>query len=88
MTTHDAEWLEEDRDYAKGHRRLMLARCPGCGLDLNETTDPDNEGAYEAPLPVRCHACTPLEHRKSEYKESPPGLLFRVYKQIKKRIRG
>jgi YD repeat-containing protein len=79
VTTHDPEWSEEDLGFAKAHRRREAERCPGCGLPLSETTDPDREGEYEAPPPTRCHACTPLEHRKSEYRESPPGLLFNVH---------
>ncbi|MGA4989865.1 hypothetical protein [Nonomuraea bangladeshensis] len=79
VVTYDAEWTEEDLAYAKAHRRIEHDRCPGCGLPLSETTDPDREGDYEAPPPMRCHACTPMEHRKSEYTESPPGLLFSVH---------
>jgi hypothetical protein len=79
VTTHDAEWTGQDLAYAQAHRRNTLDDCPVCGMPLSETTDPDNEGKYEAPPPMRCHACTPLEHRKSEYRASPPGLLYRVY---------
>ncbi|GAA2860145.1 hypothetical protein GCM10020220_056620 [Nonomuraea rubra] len=86
VTTHDPEWTDEDLGYAKAHRRNEFDKCPGCGLPLSETTDPENEGRYEAPPPMRCHACTPLEHRKSEYTESPPGLLFRVYLKVKKAL--
>lgn len=86
VTTHDAEWADEDLGYGKAHRRNEKGKCPGCGLPLAETTNPDNEGAYEAPPPMRCHACTPLEHRKGEYKESPPGLLYLVYLKVKKAI--
>ncbi len=86
VTTHDPAWLDEDLGYAKGHRRNEADRCPGCGLPLSETTDPEHEGSYEAPPPMRCHACTPLEHRKGEYAESPPGLLFRVYLKVKKAV--
>lgn len=32
-------------------------RCPGCGGDLAETTDPDNEEQYLAEA-IRCHRCT------------------------------
>lgn len=78
VTTHDAEWSEEDRGWAAAAKRNADTDCPGCGQPLSETTDPDNEGKYEAPLPTRCHACTPREHRMFEYRESPPGLLFPV----------
>lgn len=87
VTTHDAAWTEEDLGYGKAHRRNELGRCPGCKLPLDETTNPDNEGAYEAPPPTRCHACTPMEHRKAEYLQSPPGLLFRVFQKVKQAVR-
>lgn len=87
VTTHDAEWTDEDLGHAKAYQRNENSKCPGCGLDLSETTDPENEGMYEAPPPMRCHACTPLEHRKSEYTESPPGLLFRVYLKVRSALR-
>jgi hypothetical protein len=88
VTTQDSEWAEEDLAYARAHRRNELGKCPGCRLPLVETTNPDNEGSYEAPPPTRCHACTPLEFRKDEYVKSPPGLLFRVFLKAKKAIRG
>lgn len=81
VTTHDAEWTDEDLAWAQAKRRNDADACPKCGLPLAETTDPDNEGEYEAPLPSRCHACTPREHRMDEYRESPPGLLFSVRKR-------
>lgn len=87
VTTHDPAWTEEDLAYAQAYRRNENDRCPGCGLPLSETTKPENEGVYEAPPPTRCHACTPLEVRKGEYTQSPPGLLFRVYLKAKKTLR-
>lgn len=81
VTTHDAEWTAEDLAWAQAKHRNDADICPACRLPLSETTDPDNEGEYEAPLPVRCHSCTPLEHRKEEYRESPPGLLFHSRKR-------
>lgn len=32
-------------------------RCPGCGGNLAETTDPASERAYESDA-IRCHKCT------------------------------
>lgn len=86
VTTYDALWTDEDLGYAQAYRRNELGKCPGCGLPLVETTDPDNEGSYEAPPPMRCHACTPMEHRKGEYADSPLGLLFRVYLKAKQAL--
>lgn len=77
-TVWEAEWTDEDLDWAMAEMAEAADRCPNCGHPLSETTHPDAEGEYVAPLPTRCHACTPLEQRKEEYRESPPGLLFSV----------
>lgn len=78
ITVREPEWLEEDRDWALADQQEQANKCPGgCGLPLDETTDPANEGAYEAPLPVRCFACTTLAARQGEY-ENPASLLFHV----------
>lgn len=76
-TTWDALWTEEDLGWALAQDAEDAERCQ-CGHPLSETTDPDAEGEYEAPLPTRCHACTALEKRREEYRESPLGLLFSV----------
>lgn len=86
VTTHDPEFLDEDLGYGKAHRRNEMDLCPTCRMPLSETTDPDNEGRYEVPPPIRCHACTPIQHSMQEYKDSPPGLLFRAYLKVKKAV--
>ncbi|MBX6166288.1 MAG: hypothetical protein IRY84_01385 [Thermobispora bispora] len=80
-TVWDPLWTEDDLAWALAQRAEDAERCSGCGLPLSETTDPDAEGEYEAPLPTRCHACTALEKRREEYRESPPGLLFSVHRK-------
>jgi hypothetical protein len=81
ITVREPEWLEEDRDWATADLHEQASKCSsGCGLPLDETTDPANEGAYEAPLPTRCFACTTLSARQAEYKEDPSSLLFHVRK--------
>lgn len=80
-TVWDPVWSEEDLAWAMAQAAEDAERCTGCGLPLSETTDPDAEGEYEAPLPTRCHACTALEKRREEYTGSPPGLLFHVVRK-------
>lgn len=81
-TVWEAEWTDEDLDWAIAQAAEDADICPGgCGHHLSETTHPDAEGEYTAPLPTRCHACTPLEQRKEEYRESPPGLLFPIVRK-------
>lgn len=78
ITVHDAEWTDDDRACAQARRRNEADRCPGCGLPMSETTDAKNMGGYEAPYPVQCFACTPLEKRKAEYEDR--HYLFHVQK--------
>lgn len=77
-TTWDPLWSDEDLDWAMAELAEAAGRCPDCQHPLSETTSPDAEGEYVAPLPTRCHACTALEQRRAEYVQSPPGLLFAV----------
>lgn len=63
------------------------SRCHRCGGDLEETTDPDNDGSpgngfYKPLLPVRCHRCTALARSEKDYRdggtEFPQALMHRV----------
>lgn len=52
--------------------------CSDCGQPMHESLDPENEGKYVAPLPVRCHACTAVEQRAASYADNdfPRALKF------------
>lgn len=77
VTVAEAEWDDIGRDEALALLEAEADTCPGCGLPLSETTDSDAEFGYWAPPPLRCHACTPVEHRRKEYADSPaPGALL------------
>lgn len=54
--------------------------CNGCGHPLSETTDPDADHHYVAPLPTRCYACTVIAMRTPEYEKAaqPDALRFRA----------
>lgn len=45
---------------------------------MHESMDPDTEGRWTAPLPMRCHACTAIEHRVKDYEkaDAPRALKF------------
>lgn len=81
VTVWDPEWTPQDVAWAQAYAEEQAARCPGCGQPLDESTDPANEGAYEAPFPVRCFACSTLEHRQKDYRDKPEGLLFTVVRK-------
>ncbi|MFI6595000.1 hypothetical protein ACIBHX_02060 [Nonomuraea sp. NPDC050536] len=56
----DAEWLEEDYAWAAAYRRWLAGKCPGCKMDLVETTAMQDGGpahTYHVPTPRRCYAC-------------------------------
>lgn len=79
MTEVEPEWTAEDRAWAFADLQLEADTCGGCGQPLSESTDPEREGGYEAPLPTRCHACTTLTAQQDKYTEARPGLLFEVH---------
>jgi len=49
-----------------------------CKHYLPDTAAPDAEGAYIAPEPLRCHACTAIAIAAVQYQDSPHprALLF------------
>jgi hypothetical protein len=80
ITISEPVWTDEDRDWALADLQDQASRCPnGCGLPLEETTSPDNEGAYVALEPVRCHACAPVTRKKQSI-EDPTDWIFQVRK--------
>lgn len=80
ITVREPEWLEDDRDWAAADDQDRASRCPGgCGMPLEETTDPANEGAYVAVEPLKCHACAPLTAKKDSI-EDPRDWVFQVRK--------
>lgn len=52
-------------------------RCPSCGGDISDCTDPEADGRYTVPPPTRCHATTALRAAQEQYRDSPhPGALL------------
>ncbi|GAA0853494.1 hypothetical protein ACFQVD_26450 [Streptosporangium amethystogenes subsp. fukuiense] len=60
VTTWEPRWLEEDMAWAKAYLRWKVGQCPGCRLQLSETTAMQ-DGApvhqYTVADPFRCYAC-------------------------------
>lgn len=74
MGTRLKAWGDVDRLLAVALTKYEASLCDGCGQPLHESMDPqhdrDNRAGpafYEAPEPVRCHACTALEERQKQY---------------------
>jgi hypothetical protein len=46
---------------------MLDNQCPGCGGQLDETTHPHNEDAYEAEPPTRCFKCDALMREQEKF---------------------
>lgn len=59
--------------------------CGGCGLPLEETTDPANEELYETQA-IRCFACRAKSRHASDFHSSKGtetgGLLLKVWRRV------
>lgn len=71
-TVWDPDWLEEDYAWAAAYLRWKAGKCPGCKLDLIDTTamrDGEPVHVYEVPNPRRCHACDARLRKQEEHAE-------------------
>lgn len=62
-------WTHRDRMEARAWREVDAGRCPGCRGDLDETTDPDNEDAYDGHL-VTCFKCAAKAQALDEFSKA------------------
>lgn len=67
MTTVEPEWSDEDRAYATALMDYDVNACPGCGGQLDETTDTSH--AYMVHQ-TTCHKCKAIEAVKHRYHEA------------------
>lgn len=75
---HGPVWTPQDRDVALALADWEAGQCGGCGGQLAETTDRDNEFAWRAGDAIRCHRCTAQAIASEKYRESqhPQALLI------------
>lgn len=80
VVTREAEWDEQEQAWMLALAEYRATRCPDCGRDVRECTDPASEGKYRVPPPDRCHATTALVIAQKVNAESPQpeALLWRV----------
>lgn len=80
VETMEPEWTDEDRTMAMELQDYEAGLCPGCRYPMAETTAPENEFAYQAELPLRCHRCTASERamKAHEGKEAPSALYMQI----------
>lgn len=76
-------WLPEDRWWALALAEVEAGTCRDCGHPLHESTDADNEFAYDAAL-SKCHACVAAATRVAAYESDggkTSGLQVRVFRR-------
>ncbi|MFF4417097.1 hypothetical protein ACFYY8_31640 [Streptosporangium sp. NPDC001559] len=69
-TTSEPEWLAEDVAWHMAYLRWKADQCPGCALQLSETTemrDGEPVRSYTVPSPSRCQACTALARAQDKH---------------------
>lgn len=69
-------WTEEDRRWAIALIAEEAEKCPGCGGQLTETTDPEHEEHWHAEA-MRCHRCAAQQREMRAFQKEgdPTGLL-------------
>lgn len=84
-TVWDSEWLDEDYAWSAAYLRWLAGKCPGCRLDLVDTTamqDGEPVHTYTVPKPRRCHGCDARVAAKDEHAKKkvirPEALLWYV----------
>lgn len=62
----EPEWSDEDRAYALALTDYDANRCPGCGGQLDETTDPKIADRVHH---TKCHRCVAIAKVRDAYHE-------------------
>ncbi|MER5420327.1 hypothetical protein [Streptosporangium roseum] len=80
-TTSEPEWTDEDVAWHMAYLRWLADQCPGCRLQLSETTemrDGEPVRSYTVPHPARCYSCTAIaraQEKHSKQKTEHPEAL-------------
>lgn len=88
VTTWEPRWLPEDVSWAQAWRRWVAGKCPGCGLQLSETTemrDGEPVHTYHVPDPARCYGCDTRIKAREERAKLPtvrPDALFDYVERV------
>ena len=74
------DWKATDQALALALTEYEANLCDGCGHPMHESMSPENEGLWVSPLPMRCHACTAIDHRVKDYEgaDAATALRFRA----------
>lgn len=68
------EWDEQEQGWMLALALHEENRCPGCGGDINVTTDPKNEDGYRHQPPLQCFRCVAFSQAHQAYAEQPHPL--------------
>jgi len=92
IVTRDVEFDDDEQAGVLAYEEMLDNQCPGCGGQLDETTDPANEGEYEGSPPTRCFKCDALLAAQEPYLQvdqrtgkpvthRPQALLWEVHRR-------
>lgn len=62
-------WTDDDRGWALALQVVEAQRCPDCGQDWAEASDPENEFAWRGEL-AKCHACSAAARALSSHEKN------------------
>lgn len=86
VTRREAEWDQPDRAWMVALAAYRAQVHEPCGTYLPDATRPEDDGAWRAKLPVRCHVCTARltaidAHLSGAHNPHPEALLFPVVRR-------
>ena len=73
VTVFDEDFTEEDMAAALDWQTQERLTCSGCGFPLDETTDPRNDGRYDAEA-IQCHGCAVRDRKERGYRDNKGDL--------------
>jgi hypothetical protein len=91
IVTRDVEFDDDEQAEVIAYEEMLDNQCPGCGGQLDETTDPDMEGEYVGSPPTRCFRCDAIAVAQEPYMgvdahgkpktRHPQALLWEVHRR-------
>lgn len=73
----NSEWTDKDRTWALALAEVESGECSECPQPLDEAFD--GSVVWECPPPMRCHSCTAVADRASQYHDTPHASALRFH---------
>jgi hypothetical protein len=88
-STVEPEWDEVEQGWMLALSLYRDRRCPGCGGDIDVTTNPENEEQYRHELPLQCFRCVAFAQAHKAYDDQlyPMSLIHLVRQRPKRKRR-